>query len=169
MRKEGSAFDLPIALGLLGCNGSFFGKLLDSHLFLGELSLDGTVRPVRGGLSAALAARERGIRNLVVAEGNAREAAVVEGTRVFAIKNLPQAVDLMNAPESFEPVAVDTTQMLSEAGQYAVDMRGQMSAERALEVSCAGSHNILLIGLPGAGKDHACQAHLYDSSLNDDR
>jgi magnesium chelatase family protein len=155
IRKEGSAFDLPMALGLLGCQGTFFGKILDSYVFLGELSLDGGVRSVRGALSAALAARERGIKNLVVPEANAREAAVVEGTRVFAVKSLPQVVDLINAPESFKPIEVDTSQMLAEASQYAVDLRdvrGQMAAKRALEVSCAGSHNILLIGPPGAGK-----------------
>jgi magnesium chelatase family protein len=155
IRKEGSAFDLPMALGLLGCQGTFFGKVLDSYVFLGELSLDGGVRSVRGALSAALAARERGIQNLVVPEANAREAAVVEGTRVFAIKSLPQAVDLLNSPESFQPVDVDTSHMLAEASQYAADLRdvrGQMAAKRALEVSCAGSHNILLIGPPGAGK-----------------
>jgi magnesium chelatase family protein len=113
------------------------------------------VRSVRGALSAALAARERGIKNVVVPEANAREAAVVEGIRVFGVKSLPQAVDLVNAPESFKPVEVDTSQMLSEANQYSVDMRdvrGQMSAKRALEVACAGGHNILLIGPPGAGK-----------------
>ncbi len=155
IRKEGSAFDLPMGLGLLGCQGTFFGKQLDSFVFLGELSLDGGVRSVRGALSAALAARERGIQNLVVPEANAREAAVVEGMHVFGVKSLPQAVDLMNAPESFRPIEVDTSQMLEEASQYAVDLRdvrGQMSAKRALEVSCAGSHNILLIGPPGAGK-----------------
>ena len=81
IRKEGSAFDLPMALGLAGCQGSFFGKILDTHVFLGELSLDGGVRSVRGALSAALAARERGIKNVVVPEANAREAAVVEGIR----------------------------------------------------------------------------------------
>ena len=144
-----------MALGLAGCQGTFFGKILDTHVFLGELSLDGGVRSVRGALSAALAARERGIKNVVVPEANAREAAVVEGIRVFGVRSLPQAVDLVNAPESFKPVEVDTSQMLSEANQYSVDMRdvrGQMSAKRALEVACAGGHNILLIGPPGAGK-----------------
>src|SRR5271170_4662339 len=123
IRKEGSAFDLPMALGLVGCQGSFFGKQLDSYVFLGELSLDGSVRSVRGALSAALAARERGIQNLVVPEANAREAAVVDGIHVFGVKSLPQAVDLVNAPESFKPVAVDTSQMLAEASQYSVDLR----------------------------------------------
>src|ERR1700683_2497811 len=82
IRKEGSAFDLPMALGLMGCQGTFFGKNLDTHVFLGELSLDGSVRSVRGALSAALAARDRGIKNVVVPEANAREAAVVENIKV---------------------------------------------------------------------------------------
>jgi magnesium chelatase family protein len=155
IRKEGSAFDLPMALSILGCQGSFFGKRLDQFIFLGELSLDGHVRSVRGALSAALAAREHKIRAVVVPEANAREAAVVEGIDVFAVRNLPQAVDLINAPESFAPVRVDARTMLADAAQYAVDMRdvrGQQAAKRALEVSCAGGHNIIFIGPPGAGK-----------------
>jgi magnesium chelatase family protein len=155
IRKEGSAFDLPMALGILGCQGGFFGKALDKFVFLGELSLDGSLRPVRGALSAAIAARDRKIRNVVVPESNAREAAVVEGVDVYAVRSLPQTVDLINSPESFSPVRINAQEMLAQAACYGVDLRdvrGQQAAKRALEISCAGAHNILLIGPPGAGK-----------------
>ena len=141
LRKEGSAFDLPMALGLAGCQGQFFGKTLDKMMFLGELSLDGSVRSVRGALSAAITARDNGLTAVAVPETNAREAAVVDGIDVYALKSLPQAVDLVNSPESFKAVKVDARLMLSEAAQYSVDLRdvhGQQAAKRALEVACAG-------------------------------
>jgi magnesium chelatase family protein len=110
---------------------------------------------VRGALSAALCAREQGLRRLAVPESNAPEAAVVEDVEVYPVKSLPQAVDLVNSPESFQPLRLDARAMLAEAAQYPVDLRdvrGQLGAKRALEVACAGSHNIIFLGPPGAGK-----------------
>ena len=164
VRKEGSAFDLPMALGLTGCMGQFFGKLLDKCMFLGELSLDGSVRPVRGALSAALAARELGLKSVAVPEANAREAAVVEGVDVFGLKSLPQAVDLVNSPESFLPVRVDAQQLLTEAAQYTVDLRdvhGQQAAKRALEVACGRSQHFVHRTARGWQND-ARQAHPHN-------
>lgn len=151
LRKEGAAFDLPIALGILTATGAVRGTAHGTFIVVGELALDGRIRPVRGALAVGLACRRRGIRSILVPRDNGAEASVVDGLHVLPAADLRQAVAVLNGDLAPEPPPVLAPAAPVEDLDLQ-DVRGQAHAKRALEIAAAGGHNLLLVGPPGAGK-----------------
>lgn len=156
IRKEGSGYDLPLAIGILAAHGKVSDSSLAEYMMIGELGLDGSLKPISGALPVAILARKEKFKGLIVPKENAREAAVVNQLQIFGMESLADVVSFFNGAEGYEPTIIDTRKEFYEQ-QYSFDLdfadvKGQESVKRALEVAAAGSHNLIMVGPPGSGK-----------------
>lgn len=156
IRKEGSAYDLTIAIGILAVTEQMSDSQLKDYIIMGELSLDGKVQPIKGALPIAIQARKEGFKGFILPKQNAREAAIVSNLEVYGVETISEVIDFLNGDKKLEPVVVDTRKEFAES-QLNIDLdfaevKGQENIKRALEIAAAGGHNAILIGPPGAGK-----------------